>query len=775
MSKRGRFGSDTVIRSILFGLQNRLGKLALIIIAATIVGTWIGNVWGFTLGLVGLVFLFYFGRKERYTETTERRGMEQDFQGDARFLQNMIDAIPSPIFYKDVDGRYLGCNRAFEKWFGMERQNIVGKSVFDLSPLDLAQKYYDKDKELFDNPDKPQVYESSVQPKNNLLRKVEFNKSALFDDKGNVSGLVGAIHDITNRKMAEEQSSIFRRFTESSGQGLGMIGLDRKIVYLNPTLADMIGLDEPSSGYGDDFLDYYPVSERDRVVNAVIPLVLGTGQWIGETELLGREDSSIPVIGNFFLIRDEENEPLHIAVVYADISERKKMEDEQQVLLRQSVASLKNAQEERKKAELANKLKSEFLANMSHELRTPLSSVLGYSRLSSQLHTTISKSMQDLSDLLQNVSEEASAEKSIQEISITKNRSLGDELNNITDMFQQLRMKNVESANFIGVVNQQGEKLLGLINDLLDLSQIEAGFLSLRDQPVSGRILLTSVIATMSSVAKDKGIKLESNRDRLANNDILFYADKKRLEQILQNLVDNGIKYSDTGTVSINLNTTDGHVVMSVRDEGIGISDEENGMIFEQFRQLDGSLTRRQGGIGLGLALVSGLVEAMGAAITVESVKGEGSTFTVTLPYRRVKLDSDEQARDETQIRLSGKKFLIIDDDFNNRNLFSEMFSENRLVLASNGREGLEVLKREGLFDAVILDIHMPVMSGSEMLGHLPDGFATPIIVISADVLKEKEVEVKNLAAEKSITLEYLHKPFSKKDIIASFSRHGIE
>jgi PAS domain S-box-containing protein len=718
-----------------------------------------------------------------FRDMTDRKLMEKKFEEDARFLQDIIDAVPSPIFYKDAAGLYLGCNRTFEKWFGINRQDIIGKSVFDLSPFELAQKYYEKDKELFDNPDKPQVYETSVQPRNNLLRRVEFNKSVFFDATGNIGGLVGAVHDITDRKKTEEQILIFRRFTEASGQGFGMIGLDRKIAYLNPTLAGMIGLDEPQSAYGADFLEYYPEGERDRVVNAVIPLVLGTGQWIGETELLGREGKTIPVIGNFFIVRDEGGETLHIAVVYTDISERKKMEDEQHVLLRQSVAALKNGEEQKKKAEVANRLKSEFLANMSHELRTPLSSVLGYSRLSGQLHSAISDNMQKLSDAIQNVSDpegasgvsgKGGAKKAEKKRAGKKEVDLGAALSNIYGMFQELMLKNIESANFIGIINQQGEKLLSLINDLLDLSQIEAGFLNLRIQPVSARLLLASVVATMSSVAKEKGIKLESNRESLDENDILFYADKKRLEQILQNLVDNGIKYSDTGTVSIDMNSTNGNVVMVVRDEGIGISKDENGAIFEQFRQLDGSLTRSRGGIGLGLALVSRLVEAMEGVVAVESEIGKGSTFTVTLPYRKVIPDSDEKEKDEELTRLSGKKFLVIDDDINNRNLLSEMLSENRLVLASNGREGLEVLKREGLFDAVLLDMHMPVMSGSEMLEHLPDGFSTPIIIVSADVLKEKEGQVKKLAEEKNLTMEYVYKPFSSMDLISAFSKHGI-
>ena len=195
----------------------------------------------------------------------------------------------------------------------------------------------------------------------------EFTGSILRDGAGNTIGFSGTGRDLSERKRAEEQALIFRRFAEASGQGLGMATLQGQILYMNQTLCRMLDEDNLEDVYKKRFPEYYPPEFRERLLNEVLPKVMSGGQWVGELALVSTKGKQTPTIESFFLIRDEEGRPLRLADVVTDITERKQMEDD-----------LRKAKDA---AEAANRAKSEFLANMSHEIRTPMTAILGYADL----------------------------------------------------------------------------------------------------------------------------------------------------------------------------------------------------------------------------------------------------------------------------------------------------------------------------------------------------------------------------------------------------------
>jgi signal transduction histidine kinase len=257
-----------------------------------------------------------------------------------------------------------------------------------------------------------------------------------------------------------------------------------------------------------------------------------------------------------------------------------------QTFAHQSALAMRNARlyhelaEKNRQLAAASEHKSQFFANMSHELRTPLNAILGYTEL------IVDGIYGETSDKVRGVLERVQA---------------------------------------------NGKHLLGLINDVLDLTKIEAGQLTLAFEDYSMRSVVEAVVAATQSLALAKGIALEA---RVADDLPMGRGDERRLAQVLLNIVGNAIKFTDAGSVEIRAGATDGVFELAVRDTGPGIAREDQARIFEDFQQVDNSATRRKGGTGLGLAISRRLVEMHGGSIRLESVEGVGSTFFVTLPVR---------------------------------------------------------------------------------------------------------------------------------------------
>ena len=308
--------------------------------------------------------------------------------------------------------------------------------------------------------------------------------------------------------------------------------------------------------------------------------------------------------------------------------------------------------------EQAYRTKGEFLANMSHELRTPLNAIIGFSRL--------------------------------------MKRKLGDTL-------PERQQRN------LGLIEQSGEQLLTLVNDLLDFEKIEAGKLTVRREKVELGPILEGLESTLRPLAQEKGLVLAFDVEKLPET---LYSDKERLRQIFSNLVTNALKYSDHGTVSV-LGSIEGEeAVLRVRDQGIGMSAEQLQSIFDPFHQLDGTQTRERGGVGLGLAIVRRLTDLLKGQISVQSTLGEGSEFEVRFPI------GSPSARLRPQ--GMGVELLVVDDNADELETIHSDLSDAgfRVLVASSGDEALEQLGKSHPL-CLLLDIEMPDMDGWDVLRRL--------------------------------------------------------
>ncbi|NIM12981.1 MAG: response regulator [Candidatus Aminicenantes bacterium] len=394
---------------------------------------------------------------------------------------------------------------------------------------------------------------------------------------------------------------------------------------------------------------------------------------------------------------------------------------------------LKNTTEilmrEREAAESANKAKSEFLANMSHEIRTPMNAILGFSEI---------------------------LEKEI----------TGEQ-----------QKKHLEA------ISSSGKTLLDLINDILDLSRIEAGKMELHYEPVNPRSILNEIKHIFSHKVREKALDFQLQADPALPEALLL--DSLRLRQILFNLVGNAVKFTDSGFIKLAAQKVAPgppakipgpdktgscvNVVFSVQDTGQGIPGDQLQSIFDAFTQQPGQHAKKFGGTGLGLTITRRLVEMMGGVISVQSEIGKGSTFQVNLEnvaVSRVVVEPEMDIKlDVEHIRFEKASILVADDNELNRQLLIEYFAHSPIdfLEAENGKEAVDLAKQYRPH-LVLLDMKMPVVDGCEACRILKadeELKKIPVIIITASALKEERAKIEKAGCD-----AFLNKPVSKSDLI---------
>jgi CheY-like chemotaxis protein/nitrogen-specific signal transduction histidine kinase len=373
-----------------------------------------------------------------------------------------------------------------------------------------------------------------------------------------------------------------------------------------------------------------------------------------------------------------------------EMNGRKKVENELRT-------SYKNLEAAKLLQEHANRAKTQFLSNMSHELRTPLNVIIGYTDLLSE--------------------------------------QLPGKLNE-----KQLR--------YIGEINSSGKFLLSLINDLLDMSKIDAGAMELELEDVSIDELINGMVSMMSRQFVKKKIKVKIIIEPELS---VVMADLRKCKQILMNLLTNALKFTPKdGRVEIcAVSDGDSGVKIEVRDTGIGIAEDKIDKIFSEFYQAENVIDEQLGGTGIGLALTRRLVELHDGKIGVESKLGKGSTFWFTLPLKKLPREKSSEQKEvgkvlkENGVFPTGRRILIVEDNERNLAMTVEMLEvhNHQVVVARNGQEAIEMAKQHKP-ELILMDIRMPVMDGLEAtqrLRAIPEFVNTPIIAMTASTGAEAE------------------------------------
>lgn len=614
------------------------------------------------------------------------------------------------------DGMYVDINDGFTQVTGYTREDIIGYTSLEkdiwVDPKDrktLTKKLLSKG--FVRN------MEAEFRMKNGKIL-VGLMSAHLYKQDG-VDHIISITRDITNRKKAEEELRISEERYRVVARQTGQIVYDYDI---DSGDISWVGAIEEVMGYTPEEFNQVNIKEwaklvhPDDVNHAVASLnkaIDSRGTYDVEYRLKHKDGNYVNIEEHGLCIPDRSGKGYRMLGSLADITQRKKYQE-----------SLKVAWE---KARESDRLKTAFLANISHEIRTPMNAILGFS------------------DLLMNPNISAS------------NR-----------------------ADYIDMINNSSHNLLNIINDIIDFSMIETGQMQLYSGEFSPVKMIKNLHATFRQQLKMLGkehlyIKtdIEPGKDK-----VMVVSDEERIMQVMTNLIGNAIKYTDQGEVKFGFRiraekNENPLLEFYVADTGIGIHPDMQKLIFERFRQLDDSNTRRYGGNGLGLSISNEIANLLGGEITLESEVGKGSVFYFSIPNIRVLEEQAEKVTEEAEkvgFPWGDKRVLVAEDVISNYQLIKSMLDCTGIAIdwARNGEEVVKIFKGGEKYDLILMDIRMPVMNGYEATAKLRESDTkVPIIALSANAM-QSEID---MSLAKGCD-DHISKPISQQVLLETMDKY---
>ena len=515
-------------------------------------------------------------------DITEEIQVENALKESESKYRSLIEQASDGILVYDFEGNMLEFNAATVKYSGYTREEFAKKTIMDLlfvdDLIDLPIPY--------DRLKNGETTSSTRRIKRKDGSAIMMDISSRMNDKGNI---IAITRDISDRLAVEreviEGEKRFKTLTENLPIGVFQTDIHGKCVYVNDFWRRITGLTFEES-MGEGWISGIHPDDRTRMIREWGNAFENSRDFMYECRSINRNGKITQIQGLAIGITDSNGKIYAYIGTHVDVTEQRKT-DAELALYRENLEELVEARTaeleiEKVKAQSADKLKSAFLATMSHELRTPLNSIIGFT-------------------------------------GILLNEFAGP--------------LNEEQSKQLSMVKNSGKHLLSLINDILDLSKIEAGELSFSASSFDYSRSIRKVIEIVRPLADAKGLMLELI-DPLEKIDLVN--DERRIEQVLINLLDNAVKFTDSGTVQIDWHVRNNILITKITDTGIGIRKEDLTKLFIPFSQIETGISRNHQGTGLGLSISKKLVKLLGGNIAVESELGTGSTFIVTFPLTKI-------------------------------------------------------------------------------------------------------------------------------------------
>ncbi len=639
-------------------------------------------------------------------DITERKRAEEQLAQERNLLRTLIDNLPDYIFVKDAHCRFMIANAAQLSLLGESHpEAVIGKTDADYFPAQYAAQTLLAEQAVLHSGALLLNHEEPFVDREGRQRWVQTTKVPLRDGKGQIIGLVGLCHDITERKHAEtelqESARRLQSIIEAVDEGITVSDRAGHFEVFNSKMEAITGYTLREANMTDDFLSLLcPPTQNPTQGPARLREVIDTGGSCElELTIRTRNGEEKALLVSTSVVRYKNRDM--VLGAYRDITGRKRAEREMAMYAEQLLKAKSKAEEQartleeqarelavaREEALQASRLKSEFVANMSHEIRTPMNGVIG-----------------------------------------------------MTSLLLDTRL-TAEQHEYTEIIRTSGEALLSIINDILDFSKIEAGKLTLELIDFDLRTVVEESADMLAQKAHDKQLELICYVDEEIPDAV--HGDPGRLRQVLVNLLSNAIKFTEKGEVSVEAklereDERDMHVRFTIRDTGIGISEEHRQRLFQSFSQADGSTRRKYGGTGLGLAISKQLVEMMQGNIGVQSTPAVGSEFWFTVCLQK----QDRPGRAvHPRSTLDGVRVLIVDDNQTNRTILSHVIGRwgMRSMAVDSGRDALTALRTAASggdpFTIALLDLQMPEMDGAMLARNIksdPALAGTPLVLLTS-------------------------------------------
>lgn len=651
---------------------------------------------------------------------TGRKQAEEAIHRERMLLRTLIDNLPDTIYFKDNNCRKIVANRADLEFLGItEESKALGKTDVELLGEETGLRGYMDDLRVIRTGMPLINSENDVTGTDGKPRWMLTSKIPLHDENGKVSGLVGIGHDITERRYAEKIQQVLFQISNAV---LITSDLEQLFLIIREQLSTLLDTTNFFIAFYNEETDTlstpYFRDEKESVENwpaeksATGYVIKNKKSLLADKKEIERlcQDGLIEIVGEIcqvwlgvpLLIEGKA-----IGAIVVQSYQNSEVYSRKDVEMLEFVSHQVSLSIQRKKAEMdirdalakaeeSDRLKTSFLNNMSHEIRTPLNGILGF-----------------------------------------------------TSLLNDPDITSEDEQYFCRIINQNGEQLLSIINDIINIATIEAGQEKVREREVNVHEMLELLYGQFKLQSSGKQLML-NYRARISRTGQIIKTDETKLRQILTNLIGNALKFTDQGMVEFGCRQSGSMLEFFVTDTGVGIPPEMHGVIFERFRQANMNPKKEYRGNGLGLAISKAYIELLGGTIWLESTPGKGSTFWFTIPYQPIVKTIEPYSPADIQVPADagkGKTLLVAEDVYANFQLIEAILKkmEYRIIHVENGKEAVEACRNNPDIDLVLMDMKMPEMDGFEATGIIRQFRPLlPIIAVTAYALggdKEKTLK----------------------------------
>lgn len=657
---------------------------------------------------------------ERLIITRDSDGRITKFQGILIDITERIDAEKVSKFEKSRARKYLELvdvmmvaldNKANITMVNPKTCQILGYDKAELLEKNWVETILFNednvslnDRLKFIDTNYPDNFENYVLTKSGDKRLIVWNKTSIKDDEDKTIGILCSGQDVTEQRLSELEKIRLTTAIEASNSSIVITDTKGNIEYVNPYFTKLTGY-SLEEAIGQNPRILKSVEIKSEEYQELWETISRGENWKGEFHNIKKSGESYWESAVIAPVKDNSGKIISYIAVKQDITDE--------------IKAHKDLIDAKEKAEESDRLKSAFLANMSHEIRTPMNAILGFSQL---LNTP--------------------------------------------------GLPADDKQSYLNIINNTGNQLLIIIDDIINISRIEAGIIDLNEMEFNLNSVVKDTFETLKVSAQLKEVDLSYSVD-LKDDKSIIYTDKGKLSQILINLINNALKFTKAGGyVKFGYRVKSNKILFFVKDSGIGIAQKDQAIIFERFRQIEHK-GKVYGGTGIGLSIVKAFINKMGGKIWLESKIGDGTNFYFELPYQNLYVEDIEVVDiDYHQFyeKLKGKTILIAEDEELNYLLMFEFFKEANvnIMRAENGKDAVDMFKKNSDISLVMMDLKMPVMSGFEATALIKKiNPEIPIIAQTAYAMSTDRAKALDAGCD-----DYIAKPIIFEEFIKLISKY---